>query len=104
MKNIIIGVVIGMLIVCLGNEIKAKQFDKRETIATVEITNEYINVRKTPTPRADKIYEVLEGEQYGVLEIYELDEYYIWYKIKFSHRRTGWVASERDDAYLEIIE
>ena len=102
--KIVVGIVIGMLIVCFGNAYSAKQFDKMETIATVHITNDYINVRQTPTPRARKTYEVLEGEEYEGLKIYDGDEYYIWYQIKFSHRRTGWIANDRTAPYLEIVK
>lgn len=101
MKNIIIGIVIGVVLTLGINKYMQQRYDNLDVIDTIVITNEYINVREKATAFSKKIYEVLRNEEYNVIEIYDEDERYIWYKIKFSQRRTGWVASDRDNSWLE---
>ena len=107
MKNFIIGCFVGVIltltILIIGDFIQQRKFDNLGVLYEVKIINDYINVRKSPTTGSDKIYEVLEGETYQVIGEYNDNPYYNWYQIKFEDRRTGWIASDRKDAWVAII-
>lgn len=99
----LMGFVLATFTSILVSKIKQVKYDNYEVLYEVKIENEYINVRKGSTLGKDKIYEVLEGEKYEVIDTYE-DSKYNWYKIKFSLRRTGWIASPKDETWVTIIE
>ena len=69
----------------------------------VEITNDYINVRKEPSIYEAQIDTVYKGYTYKVLEIYLDDPIYVWYKIKLDGSNEGWIASDRDEPYVKEI-
>lgn len=113
MKNealkIIYGFLMGFILATFTSIIidkrKQEQFENYEVLYEVKIENEFINVRKGSTLGSDKIYEVLKGEKYEVIDTYNDSKEYNWYKIKFSTRRTGWIASPKnEEAWVTIIE
>ena len=99
-----IGIAIGIIIMQVINIIRIAKIEFVDTLFEIRITNDYINVRSQPTTKAKKIYEVVRGEKYEVIEVFEEDIDYIWYKIVFSDRRTGWVATDRENSWLEEIK
>lgn len=98
-----IGFNLAMIISIVNDKRKQKEFDSLEVLYEIKIENEYINVRKGASLGNEKIYEVLEGETYEVIDTYS-DSKYDWYKIKFGMRRTGWIASDKKEAWVTIIE
>ena len=102
--GLFIGFILAMFVSIIIDKQKQKQFDSLEVLYEVKIENEYINVRKGSSLGNEKIYEVLQGETYEVISTYE-DNKYNWYEIKFSLRRTGWIASPKDsETWVTIIE
>ena len=104
MLDIIFGIVIGIIISYGYVKYQEKHYDDIESIMTVKIVNDYINVRKEATRFSKRFTEVLEGEEYEVIEINDNEEKYTWYKIKFSIRRMGWIASDRKDPYVVEVK
>lgn len=108
MKNFIIGFFVGIILTfiisIISDVIQQHKFDNLGVLYEVKIINDYINVRKNPTTGSDRIYEVLEGETYQVIGEYNDNPYYKWYQIKISERRTGWIASDRKEAWVNVVE
>lgn len=102
---IIIGIAIGIIIKDILQTAHYKKVESYETIHKIIITQDFINVREQPTTKAVKIYEVIKTEQYEVIEIFK-EEYteYTWYKIIFSDRRIGWIASYDKEPWVEVIK
>ncbi len=99
-----LGIAIGIIIMETINLARISKIESYDTLFEVRITNDYINVRTQPTTAANKIYEVVKGEKYKVIEIFDEDPTYIWYKIVFSDRRTGWIASAVENAWVEEVK
>ena len=69
----------------------------------VEITNDYINVRKDHSVYETQIDTVYKGYTYKVIEIYLDDPNYVWYKIELDNGSEGWIASSRNEPYVKEI-
>ena len=69
----------------------------------VEITNNYINVRKDHSVYETQIDTVYKGDTYKVIEIYLDDPNYVWYKIELDNGSEGWIASGRNEPYVKEI-
>lgn len=107
MKKIIyyitIGIAIGIIIMQTIFYFRIKKIENQDILFKVVITEDFINVRSQPTTTAEKIYEVVKGESYEVIETFEeLEGEYVWYKIIFSDRRVGWIASEIETSWVKI--
>jgi len=99
-----LGVAIGIIIMQMISLARISKIESYDVLFEVRIVNDYINVRSQPTTKAKKIYEVVRGEKYEVIEVFEEDIDYIWYKIVFSDRRTGWIASAVENAWVEEVK
>lgn len=99
-----LGVAIGIIIMQMISLARISKIESYDVLFEVRIVNDYINVRTQPTIAAKKIYEVVKGEKYKVIEIFDEDPRYIWYKIVFSDRRTGWIANAVENAWVEEIK
>lgn len=100
----ILGIAIGIIIMQLIFLARIAKIESQPVLFEIRIKNEYINVRSQPTLTAKKIYEVTKGEKYNVIDTFDEDENYIWYKIIFSDRRTGWIASAIENTWIEEIK
>ena len=98
------GIFVGLCVAKIKDTLDQKKIENADVLYTIKIENEYINVRKEATTKSDKIDEVLQNEEYQVVEEYLENEYYDWYKIKIGTRRTGWVASDKEEAWVTILE
>jgi len=98
-----LGIAIGIIIMQLINIVRINKIESYETLLEVKVTNEFINVRSQPTPLAKKIYEVVKNEKYKVVEVFDENKNYKWYKIIYLNRRTGWIASDKEDKWLEEL-
>jgi uncharacterized protein YgiM (DUF1202 family) len=100
----ILGLAIGIIIIQLISFARIVKLESQDVLFKITIITDYINVRNQPTTQADKAYEVIRGEKYDVIEIFDEDPNYIWYKIIYSDRRTGWIASAVEDAWVEEVK
>ena len=67
----------------------------------VEITNDFINVRSYSKASSKWLGEVYSGEKFPVSDVdYESSNTYYWYKIEYEVNKYGWIASDKNDAYL----
>jgi uncharacterized protein YgiM (DUF1202 family) len=103
-KGMLVGYVISGIIFIGVNAIKTYNYNHVDSLYEIRIVADYINVRKEPNSYSDKVYEVLHGEDYDVIEVNEEDSKYTWYKIKFSDRRTGWIASDPNQPWVEEVK
>ena len=69
----------------------------------VEITNDYVNVRKDHSVYETQIDKVYKGDTYKIIEIYLDDPNYVWYKIELDGGSEGWIASGRNEPYVKEI-
>lgn len=81
--------------------------ERNETVAQIEIINEYINIRKENDSQSEILGKVYKDEIYTVLEKVE-DEYYVWCLIETNNNIKGYIAvkyEEEDYAnFLEVKE
>lgn len=94
------GMAIGIIIFQIIQIIRIQKIESQDVLFKVQVVSSYINVRSQPTSNANKIYEVNHDEQYDVISYFDEDANYIWYKIIFSDRKIGWIASERDNPWV----
>ena len=73
-----------------------------KTKIQIKVIVKRINIRKEPTIYSDDIGDVYEGEIYTVLEHIDDSDYY-WYKITTNNGITGYIASDPNGEYVEII-
>ena len=69
----------------------------------IEVVVEELHVRKEHNLYEAQVGTIYEGDKYNVLEIYLDDPRYVWYKIKLSGKVYGWVASGRNNNYVNEI-
>ena len=69
----------------------------------VEITNDYVNVRKDHSVYETQIDKVYKGDTYKIIEIYLDDPNYVWYKIELDGGSEGWISSGRNEPYVKEI-
>lgn len=107
MKKVIFLLIIGMALgiitmqlILLAQEVKVKNYN---VLYEVSVNFERINVRTQPTTKADIVYEVVKSETYKVVETFD-DGTYTWYKIIYSDRATGWIASYNLEPWVEIVD
>jgi len=78
-----------------------------ETKEQVEITNDYINIRKEASSESDVLGKVYKEEIYTVLEKQD-DEYYNWVLIETNNNIKGYIAIKYEENtyanYLEVKE
>lgn len=100
----ILGVAIGIIIMQIFSYARLAKLERTEIMFELRVVGDFINVRTQPTTHAKKVYEVNKGELYDVLEVFDEDFSYTWYKITFSDRRVGWVASDNANPWVEKVE
>lgn len=108
MKKIIYGLTIGLacgiILMQTFNLARLHKVDREIPIGKVRILNDYINVRRFPTASSNQKYQVLQNETYDLLEIYDEDFQYVWYRIVYGDRNTGWIASDIKSPWVEEIK
>lgn len=80
-----------------------KWYKEDQKAFKVEITTPYINVRKKNSIYEARIATVRKGGVYRVLEQYNEDADYVWYKIEYEKKRYGWISSDRYEPYVKEI-
>lgn len=98
---LIVGIALGIIVRQIFQTAHYKKVEGYEVIGRITVVEEYINIRVQPTTNGGKLSQVLEGEKYDVIEVFEEDGgSYIWYKIVFGDRRVGWVASDSNSPWV----
>ena len=94
-----LGIAIGIYAMKIIEYENIIRVQNKEVIMRVIIKEEFINVRSQPNTKSEQIHKVYKNEVYEVVEKLEAD--YDWYKIKFSDKRNGWIAS---DGWVSEVE
>lgn len=111
MKKIIVKLIIGVLVgFAIGIIVKDilqityyKKIDSMPIIGNMIIIKDFINVREKPTTKSKKVYEVIKGETYDILEVFEEEgSTYTWYLIIYEGKRTGWIASYTKTPWVDL--
>lgn len=102
--NIILGVIVLIIAVLFWpNEnkiVRDNEIDKTKT--QIKIKQKRINIRQEASVDSLDIGDVYEGEVYTVLSHIDKDDYY-WYHIKTNDLIDGYIASAKDQEYVEVI-
>ena len=107
-RSTILNIVLTAIILVIGflfwpGKEKFNQSNPRDVNKTqVKIIVKALNIRKEPTVDSKDIGTVYLDEIFTVLEHIDNDDYY-WYKIKTKQGITGYIASDRYNEYVEVI-
>ncbi len=69
----------------------------------IEVTEESVNVREEHGLYEYKVGTAVKGDVFKVLDFYEDDARYVWYKIKLKNGAIGWISSGRNNPYVKEI-
>lgn len=107
-KSLILNIVLTTIILVIGflfwpGKEKFNQSNPRDVNKTqIKIKVKALNIRKEATVESKDIGTVYEGEIFTVLERIDNEDYY-WYKIKTKQGTKGYLASDRNSEYVEVI-
>ena len=82
------------------NNTQSNEINKNET--QIRITVKRINIREKPTITSKDIGDVYLDEIYTVLEYVDNEGYY-WYQIRTNQGIEGFIASDPNEEYVEVI-
>lgn len=100
--SIIISIITLIVMIIINNQpIIHQTVIQDKTDFQIEITNDYINVRKEPSTSSNKIGEVNQSDIYNVLDVIGGDNY-IWYKIEYKNK-IGYISSNRQEPYVKEL-
>lgn len=102
-RILVVGIIIGITLMLIINTINQNKFNNLNVIGQLQITGSFINVREDHYVESTLITEVTFNEKYDFIETFEGTDY-TWYKIKYSIRKTGWIASLKSDPWIQIIK
>lgn len=88
----------------LGNIVIAYVSQSNQVDTTKDqilITADKINIRQNPTTDSLDIGDVYKGEIYTILDSKD-DVLYTWYQIKTNRDLLGWVASSKQEIWIEV--
>ena len=107
-RSTILNIVLTAIILVIGflfwpGKEKFNQSNPRDVNKTqVKIIVKALNIRKEPTVDSKDIGTVYYDELFTVLEHIDNDDYY-WYKIKTKQGITGYIASDRNNEYVQVV-
>ena len=104
-KNIIIALIIyilGILTPILINKLSIGTMESK-VIYEIKVVKEKINLRPEIDLNSKVIREVYKDETFKVVKYYEGNTYN-WYNVIYEDGKTGWLASGKDNAWVEIID
>ena len=82
------------------NNTQSNEINKNET--QIKIIVKRINIREKPTVSSKDIGDVYLNEIYTVLDYVDVEDFY-WYKIKTNTNIEGYIASDPNAEYVEVI-
>ncbi len=107
-RSLILDIVLAIIILIVGflfwpgkekfNQSNPRDINKNQ----IRVLVKALNIRKEPTIESKDIGTVYLGEIFTVLEHIDKDDYY-WYKIKTKQGITGYIASDRNNEFVEVI-
>ena len=83
--------------------LKSQSNDRNYAVSQLEITYDYINIRKEPNLWSSILGKVYEKEIFTILETVD-KQGLTWYKIKTAYGITGYISSGKDDDYVRVLE
>lgn len=86
----------------IGGNYILQSNSKNENNNQIKILVDVINIRESATVESSDIGNVYINEIYDVVDIVDSD-LYTWYKINTSTNIVGYVASKKDDNWIEYI-
>ena len=104
-KKIIRALVIyalGVLTPIIINRLLADTIENH-TIYEIKVVKEKINLRPEIDLNSKIIREVYKDETFKVVKYYEGNTYN-WYNVIYEDGKTGWLASGKDNAWVEIVK
>lgn len=99
---IILIYLIGVLTTPAINNIYKKVLENR-VIYEIRITTEKINLRPEIDLSSEIIREVYKDEIFKVVKYYEGNSYN-WYQVIYEDGKTGWIASGKTNAWVEVVK
>ena len=107
-RSLILNLILGAIVLLIAflfwpSEDKFTQSNKIDRTKTqIKIKEKRINIRKLPNIDSEDLGDVYRNEIYTVLSHLDTDEYY-WYHIKTNQGIEGYIASNREKEYVEVI-
>ena len=107
-RSLILNIVLTTIILIIGflfwpGKEKFNQSNPRDVNKTqIKIKVKALNIREKATVESKDIGTVYMGEIFTVLEHIDADDYY-WYKIKTKQGTTGYIASDRNNEYVDVV-
>lgn len=99
---IILIYLIGVFTTPAINNIHKKVLENK-VIYEIRITTEKINLRPEIDLNSEIIREVYKDETFKVVKYYEGNSYN-WYQVIYEEGKTGWLASGKENAWVEAIK
>lgn len=84
------------------NNIK-KEILQNKIIYKIKVVTEKINLRPEIDLNSEIIREVYKDEEFEVIKYYEGNAYN-WYQVLYEDGNTGWLASGKETAWVEVIQ
>ena len=107
-KSLILDIILGAIILVIGflfwpGEEKFNQSNPRDTNKTqIKVKVKALNIRKQASTDSEDIGTVFYDEIFNVLSHIDKEDYY-WYQIKTKQGVIGYVASDKETPYVEVI-
>lgn len=79
------------------------KYQENKSAWKIEITEEMVNVREEHGLYEYKVGTAVSGDIFKVLDFYDEDARYVWYKVKLKNGTIGWIASGRNVPYVKEI-
>ncbi len=69
----------------------------------IEIINAEVNIRELPDATSNDLGDAFLGDVFKVVELYEEDLKFVWYKVEYDKDKFGWISSARQVPYVKEI-
>ncbi len=107
MKKFLVLLLLVLLLCSCGkkkeeSEYKVGTSNKIKDELAFKVKIEKINIREEPNTQSDILGVVEEGSKFIIID-YTSDETFIWFHIKTKNKIEGYVASGRENPYVEIL-
>lgn len=86
----------------IKNEKEKISNEYNEQVFQIKVINDYINIRKSNSVNSDDLGQVHKDDIFTVID-YKADDKYIWFHIKTNNNIDGYIASEKDNPYVEYL-
>ncbi len=98
-KKIIAVIIIASIVI--GTYLFISNYFSNKNAWKIEITQEGVNIRELHTATSNRLGGANVGTIYEVLETYEEDQKFMWFKVEYENGKQGWIASSRQVPYIK---